>query len=708
MGEVFRASDRVTGDAVAVKGMLREHAAASARFAREVQVLSELQNPGIVRYVAHGESPEGEPFLAMEWLSGEDLSQRLSRGALSVSETVTLGTRVAAALASAHAGGVVHRDLKPSNLFLVEGEVERVKVLDFGIAWQGGLTRMTRTGAMLGTPGYMAPEQARGQSEVDARADVFSLGCVLFECVTGTPAFCGSHLIAVLAKVLLDEVPRLGELVHGVPEGLEALVERMLTKPPDGRPRDGGEVAAALEALGTGATALLSAPAGAASPPRSALTGSERRMVSVVMAGRAPGLDTATLTLGRPELQTTDDALCRAVEAHGGVLWPLADGSSVVVLAESPGVATDQAAQAARCALALRASVRDRPIALATGRAQMTMKLPVGDAIDRAVRLLSNPAPEGHGGPLLVIDEVTAGLLDAHFEVVEGSTGLELRGEHALAEGTRTLLGKATSCVGRDWELGTLDGFFHECVEESVARVVLVTAPAGMGKSRLGYELVRRLESRAEDVTIWIGRIDSLRAGSAFGLLGQVLRRALGLRDGDPLEVRRQAIETNIMQHGAVQDLRRVAEFLGEIVGTPFSEEGSAPLRAARQNAQLMGDQMQRAWVDFLRAETAARPVLVVLEDLHWGDLPTVRFIDAALREVRAAPWMVLALARPEVHERFPKLWVERNVQEIRLKELSRKASERLVRQVLGESAGPTRSSGSWRRPTGTRSTWRS
>jgi eukaryotic-like serine/threonine-protein kinase len=688
MGEVFRALDRDTGDAVAVKVMLKEKAALSARFAREVQVLSELQNPGIVRYVAHGAGPDGEPFLAMEWLSGEDLSQRLSRGALSVSETVKLGTRVAAALASAHAGGVVHRDLKPSNLFLVEGEVERVKVLDFGIAWQGGLTRMTRTGAMLGTPGYMAPEQARGQGEVDARADVFSLGCVLFECVTGKPAFSADHLIAVLAKVLLDEVPRLGELLGGVPHELEALVARMLAKQPELRPRDGAAVAAALSALGTAATALLAGSSDASNQRRSALTSSERRIVSVVVVGRAPAPSAVLPTVGVIELKAIDEELYRAVDVNGGLLASLADGSSVVTFAGTSHVATDQAAQAARCALALRTCCPDRPIALATGRAQVTGRLPVGDAIDRAARLLSSLDLEGHGEPQLILDEVTAGLLDARFEVVEGPAGLLLRGEHALAPGTRTLLGKATACVGRDWELGALESIFRECVEEPLARAVLVTAPAGMGKSRLGHEFVRRLQSRGEDVALWTGRIDSLQAGSAFGLLGQVLRSALGVRDGEPLEARQRAIEARVMQYVAVPALRRVTEFLGEIVGTPFPDEDSAPVRAARQNAQLMGDQMQRAWVDFLRAESIAHPVLLVLEDLHWGDLPTVRFIDAALREARAAPWMVVALGRPEVHERFPRLWAERNLQEIRLKELSRKASERLARQVLGESVG--------------------
>src|SRR6476646_9316330 len=112
-------------------------------------------------------------------------------------------------------------------------------------------------------------------------------------------------------------------------------------------------------------------------------------------------------------------------------------------------------------------------------------------------------------------------------------------------------------------------------------------------------------------------------------------------------------------------------------------------LRAARQDALLMSEQVRRAWLDFLHAETAAHPVLLVLEDLHWGDFGTVRFIDTALRDRRERPWMVLALARPEVYDVFPRLWAERqNVQEIRLKDLGRRAGERLVRQVLGDSVG--------------------
>src|ERR1700761_4999530 len=188
MGVVYRARDRLTGNAVALK-VLRPAGGSEGhdpdqveRFLREPRILSEVQHPAIVRYIAHGETERGEPYLAMEWLDGESLSARLGRGRLGVAESVDLVRRVAEALAVAHARGVVHRDLKPANLFLVGGEVARPKVLDFGVARRvvsSGV--VTRSGALVGTPAYMAPEQARGERDVAPAADVFSLGCVLYE-----------------------------------------------------------------------------------------------------------------------------------------------------------------------------------------------------------------------------------------------------------------------------------------------------------------------------------------------------------------------------------------------------------------------------------------------------------------------------------------------------------------------------------------------
>ena len=213
--------------------------------------------------------------------------------------------------------------------------------------------------------------------------------------------------------------------------------------------------------------------------------------------------------------------------------------------------------------------------------------------------------------------------------------------------------------MGREWELDALTWILDECIEEPETRVVVVTGPAGMGKSRLGAEFVDRVLQRDDEVAVWVGRGDSLRAGSTLDLLAQALRGALEIHGDEPLAERRDKIRARVAQHVPARDRQRVTEFLGELVGTPFpnGDEGSAQLRAARHDAQLMSEQMRNAWMDFLQAETSAHPVLMVLEDLHWGDFGTVRFIDTALRDRSKQPWMVLALARPEVYEVFPKLW---------------------------------------------------
>jgi tetratricopeptide (TPR) repeat protein len=334
-------------------------------------------------------------------------------------------------------------------------------------------------------------------------------------------------------------------------------------------------------------------------------------------------------------------------------------------------------------------------LALAMSRDGGAARAPGREAVDRAVstlarRLAAAPRGKDNGGSSPVaIDDITAGLLDGRFDVREGEVGFELHGERALTTGTRRLLGRPTSCVGRDRELSHLAGLFADCADESMAHAVLVTAPAGIGKSRLATELMTMIQERHEAAVFWIGRGDPLRGGSAFGLLRLALQNALGLRDGDPLAARQDVLRARVARYVPEADRQRVTEFLGELLSTPFPDDASAPLRAARREAAVMSEQMRRAAEDFLRAECSAHPVLLVLEDLQWGDLPTVRFVDAALRSLKEQPWMVLALARPEVHKLFPQLWSERGTQEIRLRELTRSASERLVRQVLGEEVGP-------------------
>jgi serine/threonine protein kinase len=250
MGSVFSAIDEQAGGRVAVKVLDIMSDAAARRFKQEVRVLSELSHPGIVRYLGDGETEMGEPFLVMDLLSGADLAQRLTLGPLPLAEALRLVERVAEALTAAHARRIVHRDLKPRNLFLVNDSVDRATILDFGVAHARFTTqKLTETGTLLGTVGYMAPEQASGEGVVDARADVFSLGCVLFEALTGRPAFPGKNVIAVLTKIQAEPAPRVSDFVTGEVGALDRLLSRMLARSPDDRPSDAAALHRELGAL---------------------------------------------------------------------------------------------------------------------------------------------------------------------------------------------------------------------------------------------------------------------------------------------------------------------------------------------------------------------------------------------------------------------------------------------------------------------------
>jgi eukaryotic-like serine/threonine-protein kinase len=734
MASVYRARDHQTGAPVALKMLGGLKGDDSERFKREAEVLSSIRHPAIVQYVAHGKMVTGTRYLAMEWLDGENLAQRIRRQGLTVDETLSLGRRVAEGLGAAHRRGVIHRDIKPSNLFLPGGSIERAKIVDFGIARASGpyadLT-LTGTGAMIGTPGYMAPEQARGEPDVDARADVFALGCVMFMCLTGQRPFAGKDMLTVLARTVLDDVARPSALREDIPPELDALILRMMAKSPARRPVDGMAVRAELMALGP-----ISGRRAPTLPHTTgqALTITEQRVLCVVLARPTPGIGrgavTGTVTFSASQIQERIETLRKSAETPGSRVEVLAEGSVLVTIGGG-GAATDRAACAARCALSMRDALPDAPLSLATGRGRAGMQAPVGEVLDRAIELIrtSEPpsalasqegAPRGltdddptlptHIWPIR-IDEVTAGLLGTRFLVGSDETGLFLRGERDISVPQRTLLSKPTTCVGRDRELATLTGLFEECIGEPRARVVVVTGSAGIGKSRLLHEFLSRIEQIDGEAEVWMSQGDPMRAGSPFGMIAPAVRRSAGVLEGEPPSLRRRKLRARLARHmvggaggiGAepstssfrgpaawpvpsARDLPRITEFIGELVGVPFPDDDSVQLRAARRDAVLMNDQMRRAWEDLRSAACAVHPLVLVVEDLHWGDLPSVKFIDAALRTLRDAPLMVLAIARPEVERLFPDLWSEREPQVIRLSSLGRKASERIVRGALGPS----------------------
>ncbi len=680
-GEVYRAIDRVTGATVAVKRLLDREAdlAAIERFEREAQILAAAASPHVVRFIASGTDDANRPCIALEWLEGEDLACRQRRAPLSVAASVEAARQAALGLASLHRLGVVHRDVKPSNFYLVgEGRID-VRLIDLGIARIRTDLALTREGVQIGTPSYMSPEQARGDDTVGPGSDIFSLGVVLYEMLARQKPFAGDRSIVVLAKIVLHDPAPLDRVAPHVPRPLVALVARAMEKSSERRFASADEMAEALgslEGLDDRPPPVL--PRGDDAPVTRQLTSSthisatrERRVVTAVFAGFADA----------PEPDAAMLRFAAMAERLGAVVHKTLGWRSIAVFggARTSG---DEALRAARLAIDAAAKLEHVELALATGRALSDDRGLTADAIERGAGV--RPPRDA-----IAIDAPTARLVAAHFSVEEQGGGFVLRGEltRAPARAKRTLLGQETPCVGRDRELKTLLALLDECEAEPIARAALLTGPAGSGKSRIRHELLLRIEAREPQPTVLLGRGDSLSAGSPLALVADALRGAFDLVDGESLDVQRGKIVARVERHLIGADADRVACFLGEIVGVPFDAATRPGLAAARRDAELMADKRSDAWEDFLRAECKAAPVVLILEDLHWGDLPTVRYVDHALRRLADQPLFVLALARPDVHAIFPRLWIDREPQEIRVAALTRSACERLVRAVLGDRA---------------------
>jgi serine/threonine protein kinase/WD40 repeat protein len=306
MGVVFRALDPALERQVALKVLppgLAGSAPARERFLREARAAARVRHDHVVTIYHVGED-RGTPYLAMELLAGESLETALHRGPMSLAEVLRIGREAALGLAAAHEQGLVHRDVKPANLWL-EAPAGRVKVLDFGLVRAGSDGReLTREGAVVGTPAYMSPEQARGRP-VDARSDLFSLGCVLYRLAAGRPPFGGDDVVSTLLAVALDEPDPPGRVCPGLPPALAGLILQLLAKSPAGRPASAREVARRLAEIEAGP------------PPRRR---SRRRWL--VAAGLALAAALAVIVRvetgdGTLELQTQADDV-QVVVKHGG------------------------------------------------------------------------------------------------------------------------------------------------------------------------------------------------------------------------------------------------------------------------------------------------------------------------------------------------------------------------------------------------------
>jgi serine/threonine-protein kinase len=370
MGMVYKAEHPVIARRAALKAIHPEFALSPeviSRFVNEAKVISQIGHEHIVDVTDFGRTDDGDFYFIMEYLSGEALSETIHRGgAMAPARALTIAAQIADALDASHARGVVHRDLKPENVFLIErgGTRDFVKVLDFGLAKLAGgdaeTARKTRTGMIMGTPYYMAPEQCEGRSDIDGRTDVYALGCILFELLTGMVPFGGESSGEILAKQITMQAPAARGLVAGVPEPIDAILARALAKDPADRFQSMAAFRAALldpaslaEAVPATAVEDLSQRVRSAQPTARAALGSDPR---------PPGTRT-TFREGMGAFATApgvEDAPAR----RGGRAWLAVAGAvaALVALVAGRGAApTAAAVSAPRAAETIRLTFGSDP-----------------------------------------------------------------------------------------------------------------------------------------------------------------------------------------------------------------------------------------------------------------------------------------------------------------------------------------------------------
>jgi eukaryotic-like serine/threonine-protein kinase len=668
-GRVYQGVDLDTGSIVAVKLLMDHYGSDVDRFAREADLLGRLRHDGIVRYLDHGETGDGIPFLVMEWLDGVTLADALG-DEFGLARSVALLKRIGAALAHAHAQGIVHRDIKPSNVFLVGGRAELAKLVDFGLALgPSAHERVTGTGVPVGTPAYMAPEVVQGQRGYSPASDVFSLGSLFYRCLTGQAPFAGPNLMAVLAKVVVANPAPVRELRPYTPGSIERLVTRMLQKEPVDRFPDAGAFVSALEAA--------EARMGSEIEPHSSTTSlgvDERRLISVLMVDGlsldSRGADLASVANKyMAEVQTV--APGRLVFAFGGA-----------------GEASDLAGRAARCALELRQIMPDATFAVATGAGDPRRHLAAGDVIDAAVALLEGSVRPGR----VVLDLTTQNLLEARFVTRNEGSRILLESFHENDETGRLLLGRAMPFVGRRREVRLVLSCFDGAMEDGLSAVVLVTGPAGIGKSRLREEVVEHLRKRVVSPQIFLGRADVVHGG-AYDLARRLFCSVAGIRPEFPAVAAQALVRSRLERIVEPELVHEHTVVLCELAGAPFEGDDEAGILHARRDPLLFGDRLKTTYGRWLAAEAAAHPTVLVLDDLDQADAASIELIEAGLKRADELPLFVLGLARPSIEERHPSVFRDRRRVELSLGPLPDSAVLEMVEAVAHDIEGVGRES---------------
>ena len=658
MGTVYLAWDVRLERRVALK-LLSHHLAADAdarqRFLLEARAAAALEHPNICTIYTVDETPDGQVYIAMSYCEGQTLQQRLRGGPLAAGEAVSYAGDIARGLAKAHEKGIVHRDVKPANVMLPSDG--GLKILDFGVAKLPG-SELTRTGLVVGTAAYMSPEQTRAEP-VDHRADIWALGVVLYEMLTGRRPFNADTAPGVMYAILATDPAPLSAWRADLPAVLDGLVRRMLGKLPSDRPGSTGDLAQELSGL---AALLRAEPAPSERPSTISLDG-ERRAVAL-LAARLDGYDQLVERLAPEEaerlLSRIRNVVLDAVEGRNGRIDHF-EGDELLCLFGLEASAEDDALRAADAAGELIARVEEVGLGL---EQRLGVPLRIRTAVHVGT-LVVRPGrtPERRwqvsGAPIAVATRLGA-------EAEPGTVRLSPECQRLIEPFTRSPL---TPFAGREAELATLAALLASA-RRGEGQVVAIIGEAGVGRTRLLREF--RTRSAVDGVRVLTGRCHP--RSQSYRPFIEVLGEALELpgRDGGV------ATASDVLTRLRALDASLV-EFLPLYLHLLAIAPGEHPLPR-----HLLGEYLQAALTDALAAVVTAgtareRVTLLVIEDLQWADAASRTLLKQLAEVAPAHPMLLAATSRVDATMD----WGSATPVTIHLGSLDREAAESVIRAIL-------------------------
>jgi serine/threonine protein kinase/tetratricopeptide (TPR) repeat protein len=681
MGEVYLAVDTRLGRRVALKilpekaehGWSRNDGERVARFEQEARAASALNHPNILTIFEIGQAEELR-FIATEYVEGETLRQRMKRERTGLKDALDIATQVAGALGAAHTAGIVHRDIKPENIMIRPDGL--IKVLDFGLAKLTGpalfggealgseaVTVHTDSGTLMGTLGYMSPEQVRGQ-EIDGASDIFSLGAVLYEMITGARPFTGENTGDIIVAILDREPDPVSACAPEAPARLDQIVAKALAKDRQLRYKTAGDLQFDLKNLGNAVEAIIPT-----TPVQTLanITEPQRRQATIVcsnLSGHTAIVEQLDPVESEKMLSQIKGAVAEVIARYGGTLDRFT-GQEVIALFGIPVAYEDDSLRAVRAGLALHHRIKDLSDGIA-GRIDREIKLQTGIS---SGPLVAQSEPRGElkvtgdaiqvAGRLAAYADADEILVDADMHrVVAPYFKTAPRGEYRLRpddsrvavyridgeSGVQTRLEAAarlglTRYTGREKELASMESAL-ELVLGGQGHLITVAGEAGIGKSRLLLEMRRKLDTAR--IAVFSGRCEPDRRSVSYKPFIEAVRNVLDLPErGSSAELRQKAVSGLKAIDPNLEDYLPI--YL-HILSIPSDQH---PLPSG-----LAGGELRLAILDAFCAilTLAARhnPAAILLEDWHWADEGSKEALKRLAGMVSDYRLMLVVTGRPE------------------------------------------------------------